>query len=193
METRRDHCGGPDSDHRASLIKAGFPYLELDKPVGVLSGGERARLMFLVIRLNQPNFLILDEPTNHIDIQGKEELEAQILESNATALITSHDRRFVDNIASRFMLIRGGRLIEINDPQEFYAEASRGQAPQIDDKPVTGYEPDKTRVAHDDLLERLVMLETLLEQDLTRKPKFQKPRLQAEWRNEIALLTRRLD
>ncbi len=83
METLRENCDGPDSGHKASLIKAGFPFKDLDKKVGVLSGGEKARIMFLIIKLNQPNFLILDEPTNHIDIQGKEELEEQILESNA--------------------------------------------------------------------------------------------------------------
>lgn len=69
--------------------------------------------MFLIIKLNRPNFLILDEPTNHIDIQGKEELEEQILESNATVLLTSHNRRFVDNIAEHFVMIREGQLKEI--------------------------------------------------------------------------------
>jgi len=61
VETLRDYCAGSDNDHKSALIKAGFPYLDLDKKVGVLSGGERARLMFLIIRLNRPNFLILDE------------------------------------------------------------------------------------------------------------------------------------
>ena len=90
VQSLGDHCSA--GDYKAALINAGFPYLDADKKVGVLSGGEKARLMFLIIKLNQPNFLVLDEPTNHIDIQGKEHLESQILESNATILITSHRR-----------------------------------------------------------------------------------------------------
>ena len=113
LDTLRENCDGPDSGHKASLIKAGFPFKDLDKKIGVLSGGGKARIMFLIIKLNRPNFLILDEPTNHIDIQGKEELEEQILESNATVLLKSHNRRFVDNIAEHFVMIREGQLKEI--------------------------------------------------------------------------------
>ena len=108
LQTLRNRCDSTENVYQSSLIHAGFPYRELDKKVAVLSGGEKARLMFLVIKLNQPNFLILDEPTNHIDIQGKQELEDQILESAATALITSHDRRFVDTVANRYLLIEAG-------------------------------------------------------------------------------------
>lgn len=113
LDTLRENCDGPDSGHKASLIKAGFPFKGLDKKIGVLSGGGKARIMFLIIKLNRPNFLILDEPTNHIDIQGKEEREEQILESNATVLLKSHNRRFVDNIAEHFVMIREGQLKEI--------------------------------------------------------------------------------
>lgn len=191
VETLRDYCRGSDNDYKSALIKAGFPYLDIDRRVGVLSGGEKARLMFLIIKLNQPNFLILDEPTNHIDIQGKEELEDQILESDATVLITSHDRRFVDNIAKRYVLIRNGRLVEINSPDDFYSAvdtpsvASKSEAPANTGNRVPG--------DSDALLERLVDLEQKLEADLARKPKFQKPKLQDEWRVEIAELTKRLE
>jgi len=193
MDTMRAHCNANDHDYKGALIKAGFHYEDHDKLVGVLSGGERARLMFLIIRLNKPNFLILDEPTNHIDIQGKEELEAQILETDATVLITSHDRRFVDNIAERFMLIRGGELFEINDALEFYSNADDGMQPTAARQANSGTGADDTLQGSEDLLERLVELERLLEEDLARKPKFQKPRLQAEWRAEIDTLTKRLD
>ncbi|MDA0979169.1 MAG: ABC-F family ATP-binding cassette domain-containing protein, partial [Proteobacteria bacterium] len=137
-ETLREQCGGPDSALTAALIKAGFPYQDLDKKVAVLSGGERARLMFLIMRMNQPNFLILDEPTNHIDIQGKEELEHQILESKATVIITSHDRRFVENIAQRYLLIAGGQLTEINTPAAFYRSSIASQPTTTPSSPSTG-------------------------------------------------------
>jgi len=188
MQTLRDHCGGPDSSLKGALIKAGFPYKDMDKKVAVLSGGERARLMFLIIRMNQPNFLILDEPTNHIDIQGKEELEAQILETNATVLITSHDRRFVDNIADRYVLISEGRLTEINRPEIFYNMDSPGQSRQVQRADEEAPEPEN----EDEILARIVELEALLEADLARKPKFQKPKLQESWREEIEALSKSL-
>src|SRR5690606_32304574 len=104
-----------------ALIHAGFPFRRHGEVIGNLSGGERARLLFLVLSLNAPNFLIMDEPTNHIDIDGKEELEEQLLGAGATLLITSHDRRFLTTVASRYLWIRDGGLREISDPAEFFA------------------------------------------------------------------------
>ncbi len=185
-ETLRDNCQGSENDYKTALIRSGFPYRDLDKKVAVLSGGEKARLMFLMIKLNQPNLLILDEPTNHIDIQGKEELEEQILGANATVLITSHDRRFVDTIADRFVLIHEGRLREIGDPTAFYA---------MDPAPIPNVEAATANPAaydEESMLQRIVTLEKLLADDLERKPKFQKRKLQQEWRSELAELNNRL-
>ena len=189
METLRENCDGPDSGHKASLIKAGFPFKDLDKKVGVLSGGEKARIMFLIIKLNQPNFLILDEPTNHIDIQGKEELEEQILESNATILITSHDRRFVDNIAEHFVLISDGQLKGINHADQFYRSSpTEGQSrKQKDNTPGQVQLDDEEQI-----LARIVELESLLEADLARKPRFQKPKSQGVWRQELVQLNSKI-
>jgi ABC-type multidrug transport system ATPase subunit len=192
MDSLRHYCGGPDSNLKSALIRAGFPYKDLDKKVQVLSGGEKARLMFLIIKLNQPNFLILDEPTNHIDIQGKEELEQQILETNATVLITSHDRRFVDNIADRYVLISGGALKEINRPEEFYSIAVPARGADLKRSTASNREAIKSDDNHDDILARIIELEERLEADLARKPKFQKPKLQAEWREELDELNGKL-
>ena len=185
METLRENCDGPDSGHKASLIKAGFPFKDLDKKVGVLSGGEKARIMFLIIKLNQPNFLILDEPTNHIDIQGKEEVEEQILETNATVLITSHDRRFVDNIAERFLLISDGQLKEINHAVQFYSSnPTEGRSRKQQDNT-----PDHVLLDDEEqILDLIVELESLLEADLERKPRFQKPKSQEAWREQLVQL-----
>lgn len=188
MQCLIEHCPGSERDFKSSLIRAGIPYRDIDKPVRVLSGGEKARLMFLIIRLNKPNFLILDEPTNHIDIQGKEELESQILESGATVLLTSHDRRFVDVIADRFLLVSHGKLVEINDPDDFYRQESVSG-------PTASSRPDAERSVPGDqeaILERIVELETLLAEDMARKPRFQKPERQQTWQEEIAELTARL-
>lgn len=190
-QTLADHCSGSESDFKASLIKAGFPYLDLDKKVAVLSGGEKARLMFLLIKLHRPNFLILDEPTNHIDIQGKEDLETQIMESDATVLITSHDRRFVDIIADRYILIDAGVLKEINDPETFYN--LENQAPSSHSVTRRRQSAASSSPANEDeALHRIIELEALLAEDKARKPKFQKPKKQEQWAIEIERLSARL-
>ena len=63
-----------DQPMRRELARAGFPIVEQDRPIGELSGGERARLLFLLLKLERPNLLILDEPTNHLDIEGRDRL-----------------------------------------------------------------------------------------------------------------------
>ncbi len=178
-QTLEDNCKA--GDYKAALVKAGFPYLDLDKKVAVLSGGEKARLMFLLIKLNQPNFLVLDEPTNHIDIKGKEELESQILESDATVLITSHDRRFVDIIADRFILIDQHELRELNDPQAFY-DMDRNI---VNTKEDPGVDTIQVPLAEEDILTRIVELETMIAEDKERKSKFQKPKMQLQWAREL--------
>ena len=150
--------------------------------------------MFLIIKINQPNFLILDEPTNHIDIQGKEELEQQILATNATALITSHDRKFVDTIAQRYALIADKALTEINDPHQFYAKSSSKRDAQsrqsMTSNAVAANQAQD--LSSDAVLERIMALETLLQDDRARKPKFQKLDRQALWAQELALLNQSL-
>lgn len=177
------------------LVQAGFPFAEHDKPVDVLSGGERARLLFLILSIAQPNFLVLDEPTNHIDIEGKEQLERQLIESGATVLCTSHDRRFLQHIATRYLLIADGQLRSINGPEAFFAERRAGRVAAADGPEVPAADAADDRVdsqSEEALLARLVELEGLLAADLKRKPKFQKPRLQSAWRQEIDRLEQRL-
>ncbi len=191
METLRKHCHEPEASLKTALIKAGFPYKDLDKKMGVLSGGERARILFLILKLNQPNLLILDEPTNHIDIQGKEELESQLKESSAAVLMTSHDRRFLNNVAERYFMIADGQLQEINRPEIFYElaapEPAKTANPNIQPRgSVSNGDGDE------EVLARIVELESLLEADRARKPKFQKPKRQAAWQAELHELNQKL-
>ena len=191
VEALRHCCDRTEGEYKTSLIKAGFPYLDIEKKVKVLSGGEKARLMFLIIKLNEPNFLILDEPTNHIDIQGKEQLEKQLLENNATLLITSHDRRFVDNIADRYVLIENGLLRELNDPAAFYKQnVSRKRERQLSssDKHISNADAE----SEDQMLQRIIELESLLANDRDRKPKFQKIANQEKWLAELNTLNSQL-
>jgi ATPase subunit of ABC transporter with duplicated ATPase domains len=110
----------PDARVRAELVRAGFPFIEHERQIKSLSGGERARLLFLLLKFEQPNLLILDEPTNHLDVDGRERLEDEILTRELTAVMVSHDRRFVDDVANRFFVIEKGRLIETTSAQPFY-------------------------------------------------------------------------
>jgi ATPase subunit of ABC transporter with duplicated ATPase domains len=78
----------------------------------------------LVLRLAQPNFYLLDEPTNHLDIDGQEALEAELMKHEASCLIVSHDRSFVRAVGNRFWLIDRKRLVEVDGPEDFFADMS---------------------------------------------------------------------
>lgn len=79
---------------------------EVFKKVSMLSGGEKVRLALSVILQRKPNFLILDEPTNHMDIVGKEALEEMLKDYAGTVLFVSHDRYFVKQIADQLLIFR---------------------------------------------------------------------------------------
>ncbi|MCZ6887548.1 MAG: ABC-F family ATP-binding cassette domain-containing protein [Gammaproteobacteria bacterium] len=177
----------PEQTIRNRFIKAGFPFEVHGKRLDQMSGGERARLLFSVLSLKAPNFLILDEPTNHIDIEGKEQLEDELIAGGATLLITSHDRRFLETVATRFMWIRGGGLEETTRPEEFFASTDTRHTATLK----VPRETDQRGVS-EDVLERIVEIEEKLETDRARKLKFQKPKLQAAWEAELEALHKRL-
>jgi ATP-binding cassette subfamily F protein 3 len=81
-----------------------------EKPVSVLSGGERRRLALAVTVASGANFLVLDEPTNHLDLESREALEAALDVFPGTVLLVSHDRALLDAIAERTLAIEDGRL-----------------------------------------------------------------------------------
>jgi ATPase subunit of ABC transporter with duplicated ATPase domains len=113
-----------DQRARSLLAGAGLSIDLQGRPIGRLSGGQKARLGMLVLRLTQPNFYLLDEPTNHLDIDGQEALEDELLEHQATCLLISHDRDFVRNIGNRFWLIEKRKLVEVDGPEDFFAAAT---------------------------------------------------------------------
>lgn len=113
-----------DQRARSLLAGAGLSIEQQGRPVGQLSGGQKARLGMLVLRLTNPNFYLLDEPTNHLDIEGQEALERELTANEASCLIVSHDRAFVRSVANRFWVIEKRRLIEVDGPEDFFAEAA---------------------------------------------------------------------
>jgi ATP-binding cassette subfamily F protein 3 len=83
---------------------------DFDKKVASLSGGEKARLMLARLLLQPFGLLVLDEPTNHLDIASREVLEAALRDHQGTILFTTHDRRFMDNVATAVLEMSDGRL-----------------------------------------------------------------------------------
>ncbi len=110
-----------DQRARGLLAGAGLSIEMQGRPIGRLSGGQKARLGMLVLRLTEPNFYLLDEPTNHLDIEGQEALEEELMAHQASCLLVSHDRQFVRTVANRFWVIEGKKLIEVDGPERFFA------------------------------------------------------------------------
>ena len=81
---------------------------DVDKPVRVLSGGERKRLMLTRLLIEGNNLLLLDEPTNHLDVPSREALELALAVYEGTLIVVSHDRYFVEQMADRMLWIEGG-------------------------------------------------------------------------------------
>ena len=99
LDIARKFYEGTETHLRASLAKFLFYGENVFKRVGTLSGGEKVRLKLFELIQKKANFLILDEPTNHIDIDTREMLEEALNEYNGTILFVSHDRYFIDKLA----------------------------------------------------------------------------------------------
>lgn len=98
------------------------------KRVGVISGGERARLGFAVMVTEHANFLLFDEPTNHLDLASKEALEEALQKFDGTLLFVSHDRYFLNNIPTKIIEMTPEGLIVYPGNYDYYLEKSKGQA-----------------------------------------------------------------
>jgi len=181
----------PDPQTRKmALISAGFPWARHGQKVSTLSGGERSRLLFIGLTLARYSLLMLDEPTNHLDMEGKEALAETLQQFEGGVLLVSHDRQLISQSCNRFWLIEDGRLSEWHDAEAVFERLREDTGPVVPEASKAASKAPSS--ASDDLLERLVALETLLEEDLARKPKHQKPQLQAQWRKEIKVIEAQL-
>ncbi len=95
---------------------------DIQKPVSVLSGGEKSRLALVKILLQDSNCLILDEPTNHLDVKTKEMFQNALLHYSGTIVLVSHDRYFLDNLVGRVLEIRAGRLHEYTGNYSYFIQ-----------------------------------------------------------------------
>lgn len=101
----------PEKDARAVLGRWLFGGRDAAKKVSELSGGEKSRLIFAEIFQSCPNFMVLDEPTNHMDIQARERLEAAFRAYQGTLLFVSHDRYFVSQVADSLLVFEKNRVM----------------------------------------------------------------------------------
>ena len=111
---------------RSSLGAFMFSQDDVFKTVDMLSGGEKVRLALCKIFKTKPNFLILDEPTNHMDIVGKETLESMLKDFPGTVLFVSHDRYFIKQIANSLLVFEGGEVTYLPYGYEEYLERRNG-------------------------------------------------------------------
>lgn len=103
----------PEVTIRSTLAQFRFVGEDVFKQIAVLSGGERARLTLAKLILSKMNLLILDEPTNHLDIPSREALETALDDFDGTLLVISHDRYFINRLASRIFDLSDGTLTDI--------------------------------------------------------------------------------
>ena len=112
----------PEVEIRSRLGAFLFSGDDVKKSVGMLSGGEKARLLLAKLSMENNNFLILDEPTNHLDIDSKEVLENALIDFDGTLLFVSHDRYFINRVATHVLeLSEKGSTLYLGD-YDYYVE-----------------------------------------------------------------------
>lgn len=112
----------PEVEIRNRLGAFLFSGDDVKKSVGMLSGGEKARLLLAKLSMENNNFLILDEPTNHLDIDSKEVLENALIDFDGTLLFVSHDRYFINRVATHVLeLSENGSTLYLGD-YDYYVE-----------------------------------------------------------------------
>ncbi|MEI8353129.1 MAG: ABC-F family ATP-binding cassette domain-containing protein [Lentisphaerota bacterium] len=119
-----------ERDLRSRLGSFGFSADDVGKPCGVLSGGEKIRLAFLRLFLNPPNFLLLDEPTTHLDLDGRRTLEQALGTYDGTVCLVSHDVAFVRAVATSVIEISPAGVRRFPGGYDYYREKTAGETRQ---------------------------------------------------------------
>ncbi|EFJ69133.1 ABC transporter, ATP-binding protein [Lactobacillus paragasseri JV-V03] len=122
------HKTMPEKDVRSILASFLFTAEDIDKTVGQLSGGQKARLTLTVLSLEKDSFLLMDEPTNHLDIEAKEVLEEALDNYDGTLLFVSHDRYFINELANKIISVRDGHAKIYNGNYSYYLDEKAKQA-----------------------------------------------------------------
>lgn len=122
-----DYPSSDEKDIRTVLGNFLFSQDDVLKPVSSLSGGEKARLALAKLYMQKANFLILDEPTNHLDLDSKEVLENALIDYPGTLLFVSHDRYFINRIASKVIELAPNGAIEYLGDYDYYFEKKQSK------------------------------------------------------------------
>ena len=115
-----------ETEIRSALAMFLFRGEDVYKSVSKLSGGERAKISLLKIMLSKPNLLILDEPTNHLDITSREVLEDALMNYDGTLLVVSHDRYFINKLASKIVHLTHTGAVNIDGNYDTYLQYREG-------------------------------------------------------------------
>ena len=117
-----DRLGGHEFHGKAAAVLAGLglPLDTHDRPVQVLSGGQKTRLALARLLLSDPDVLLLDEPTNHLDLEATEWLQAYLQRSQATLIVVSHDRYLLDAVCDHIVEVENGRTESYHGNYESY-------------------------------------------------------------------------
>ena len=124
----------PEVEIRNRLGAFLFSGDDVKKSVGMLSGGEKARLLLAKLSMENNNFLILDEPTNHLDIDSKEVLENALIDFDGTLLFVSHDRYFINRVATHVLeLSENGSILYLGDYDYYVDKKAEMEVSQIEE------------------------------------------------------------
>ena len=124
----------PEVEIRNRLGAFLFSGDDVKKSVGMLSGGEKARLLLAKLSMENNNFLILDEPTNHLDIDSKEVLENALIDFDGTLLFVSHDRYFINRVATHVLeLSENGSTLYLGDYDYYVDKKAEMEVSQIEE------------------------------------------------------------
>lgn len=122
LDYAKKYYNGEEAHLRSALFKFQFYGENVFKKVTKLSGGEKVRLMLFTLIQDNCNFIILDEPTNHIDISTKETLEDALINYEATILFVSHDRYFINKLANKVLYISDKKITEYCGNYDYFIE-----------------------------------------------------------------------
>ena len=120
IDEAKVYFDGDENNLRSALFKFNFKGDDIYKRLNKISGGEKVRLKLFKLIQQNCNFLLLDEPTNHIDIETRKMLELALNEFDGTILFVSHDRYFINNVATKILEIKDKKLYEYNGNYDDY-------------------------------------------------------------------------
>ena len=154
------------TEARAVLARAGLEAEDIDKKVKELSGGMRAKLELALLEARRGNTLLLDEPTNHLDLPAREALEDALKQFDGTLLFVSHDRRFIEALADKILLIENGELKEFKGSYTAFLEARKAvpsePVERREKKPIEGYRSKEERAREAQKRQRIQEVERQL-------------------------------